>query len=329
MYSVSRRGELELREKPKWLKALRDGLSCPGCPPAARLVPLVSFERLDFGWFFGKDDGFNEERAGRLLVALLQQHITLGLDGLVLDAHQYLARLDRQTRADVAPQLHIFVQLLAQQLSQQERGQEALYLLVPPHPELFSPEQLKQLAEPLGGFIVSTLNYSAVRGHAGPTAPLGWMRDALAALQPTESSQPKLMATLPMLGWDFPLQKHHTKKKKTKKGSQAEAEAEEGDDSEDEPFGGGVPVDGESYLRLLERHTPGRLDWHAEAAEHVFSYEAAGEPSASESDAADLRIVYYPSLKGLAERLGMLRGLGVGVAVWELGTGLDFFWDLL
>ena len=40
------------------------------------------------------------------------------------------------------------------------------------------------------------------------------MRDALAALQPTELSQPKLMATLPMLGWDFPLQKHHTKKKK-------------------------------------------------------------------------------------------------------------------
>ena len=39
--------------------------------------------------------------------------------------------------------------------------------------------------------------------------------------------------------------------------------------------------------------------------------------------------MYYPSLKSLSERLGMLRGLGVGVALYELGTGLDFFWDLL
>ena len=47
-------------------------------------------------------------------------------------------------------------------------------------------------------------------------------------------------------------------------------------------------------------------------------------------DAAGARhAVYYPSLKGLAERLGMLRGLGVGVALSELGTGLDYFWDLL
>ena len=65
---------------------------------------------------------------------------------------------------------------------------------------------------------------------------------------------------------------------------------------------------------------PRRLDWHTEAAEHVFAYTDADGARHS---------VYYPSLKGLAERLGMLRGLGVGVALWEIGQGLDYFFDLL
>ena len=50
-----------------------------------------------------------------------------------------------------------------------------------------------------------TTNFSAIRGQPGPTSPLNWMRDSLAALRPHESSQRKLMATLPMLGWDFQL----------------------------------------------------------------------------------------------------------------------------
>ena len=73
-------------------------------------------------------------------------------------------------------------------------------------------------------------------------------------------------------------------------------------------------LDGAAYLQLLRTHRPSRLDWHAEAAEHVFAYTDAAEARHS---------VYYPSLKFLSERLGMLRGLGVGVALWELGSGLD------
>ena len=48
--------------------------------------------------------------------------------------------------------------------------------------------------------MLSTTNFSAVRGQPGPTAPLGWMRDALAALSPTDANRHKLMATLPMFG---------------------------------------------------------------------------------------------------------------------------------
>lgn len=292
LYGVDALGHLVAHEKPRWVEGLREGLACPGCPPPAKLVPLVSLRGLDMATFFAPDEG-QEERAGKLLIALLQQHVTLGFDGLLLDAHQHLARLDRATRAAVAPKLHIFVQLLASQLSQQETSGApgTLLLLVPPHPELFSPTQFSQLAEPLGGFVLSTANFSTVQGRPGPNAPLAWMRDALASLEPTEANRHKLMATLPLLGWDFTL-------------------------PDGEPR---VSVDGEQYLGLLREHRPPRIDWHAEAAEHVFTYVEDDKRHS----------VYYPSLKGLAERLGMLRGLGVGVALYELGTGLDYFFDLL
>lgn len=112
MFGVDQLGNLIPHEKPRWLRELREGLTCPGCPPPAKLVPLVSLRGLDFATFFAADDT-QEERAGRLLFALLQQHVTLELDGLVIDAHQHLARLDRATRLAVAPKLHIFIQCAA------------------------------------------------------------------------------------------------------------------------------------------------------------------------------------------------------------------------
>ena len=139
------------------------------------------------------------------------------------------------------------------------------------------------------------------------------MRDALAALQPTPEALPKLMATLPMLGTS------HSIRVAAAAGTRT-----------------GVSLRLAAESPSMERHRPPRaaqarqLDWHAEAAEHSFSYQtrrpATRPGGGADGGGDDLHVVYYPSLRGLAERLGMLRSLGVGVAVWELGSGLDFFW---
>lgn len=78
------------------------------------------------------------------------------------------------------------------------------------------------------------------------------------------------------------------------------------------------PIVGSQYVELLERHRPA-IRWDEIAQEHVFEYRSG-----------DVRhSVYYPSLLSLSVRLKYLAKAGVGLSIWEIGQGLDYFYDLL
>ena len=66
------------------------------------------------------------------------------------------------------------------------------------------------------------------------------------------------------------------------------------------------------------------LRWDAKAEEHWFS--ASPPPDAPRSGR---RVVYYPTPSSLLPRLRLARAAGVGVAVWELGQGHAWLFDLL
>lgn len=82
---------------------------------------------------------------------------------------------------------------------------------------------------------------------------------------------------------------------------------------------GGGAITGRDYLSLLEQHRP-LLQWDENSAEHFFVY----------SDDKHVRhAVFYPSLSSISMRLEEALSWGAGISIWEIGQGLDYYYDLL
>ncbi|KDO21360.1 hypothetical protein SPRG_13673 [Saprolegnia parasitica CBS 223.65] len=75
-------------------------------------------------------------------------------------------------------------------------------------------------------------------------------------------------------------------------------------------------VIGSTFLTLLKTHTPD-VQWDVVAHECKFIY------------ADGRRHVYYPCLQSIQDRLALYAETRVGAAIWEIGQGLDYFFDLL
>jgi chitinase domain-containing protein 1 len=72
---------------------------------------------------------------------------------------------------------------------------------------------------------------------------------------------------------------------------------------------------GPSFIQMLKDGSF-KANWDESAKEHAFVSDKSSTT------------IFYPTLKSISDRIELARKHGVGLAIWETGQGLDYFYDL-
>ncbi|XP_042385715.1 chitinase domain-containing protein 1-like isoform X1 [Zingiber officinale] len=227
----------------------------------------------------------------------------MGYDGIVLESWSRWAAYGILHDPDLRNMALDFIKQLGKALHSvdltrrtDDHKLELIYVIPAPRsPNLneydFGPRDLQQLCDAVDGFSLMTYDFSGPQSP-GPNAPLNWVHTSLSMLvgdSDAKNHARKILLGLNFYGNDFLI-----------------------------PEGGGEAITGRDYISLLEKHKP-VLRWDNISAEHFFVYPHNYQR----------HTVFYPSLISLSTRLEEARAWGAGISIWEIGQGLDYFFDLL
>ncbi len=78
---------------------------------------------------------------------------------------------------------------------------------------------------------------------------------------------------------------------------------------------------GRQLIEALQANPSAGMEYHSDSGEHSITLRP---PTSGKSER-----IFYPTLHFLQQRLELAKELGIGVSIWEIGQGMDFFYDLL
>jgi chitinase domain-containing protein 1 len=87
---------------------------------------------------------------------------------------------------------------------------------------------------------------------------------------------------------------------------------------------------GHDYIEFLKQYyTALKIFFDHRAHEHIIVvYSGSMNNQNLEENSLPQIVIFYPSLKSIYDRLELATKLHVGVAIWDGGQGLDYFFDL-
>jgi chitinase domain-containing protein 1 len=275
----------------KWINKVKDNSN-----KTTLFVPRILFEKLKMEDLHSL---FNDEEEIDALAKMLGDKCDqYNFDGYIFEIY---VQLGGHSKMDIN---HIIIDLT----SYLHKKNKLLILVIPPpfaidtklkkHDEniLFDKQDFDSLKKIVDGFSLMTYDYASHNTIIGPNAPYKWVEKNI--MYYIEDETPEIRAKI-LTGLNF----YGTTYEIDLKGKlQKQPE----------------PIVGSQLIDLLKKSRNVEFKYDEKSEEHIILIK--------ESSAQTL--VFYPSLYSIQKRIDLATELGTGISIWELGQGLDYFYDL-